>query len=175
MHQGPSRGGGDRTLVLQHLLSVPGFACLFRAGKGDLTCCWAFTLRRGRYGFRHSTKRSMPIRSAGNHSNGASVALKGKQGRGDIGNLHHSFLGWPEPWCQPFRDLLSHLPTDVNPGDGGWAVCERTCTFPNPLTSPCPSSWTQVCLHGHPLSIRCLQPIQPSLEFGRRIWTCESP
>ena len=33
-------------------------------------------------------------------------ALTGTHGRGDIGGI----LAWPEPWCQPFRDLLSHPP-----------------------------------------------------------------
>ena len=31
---------------------------------------------------------------------------RGTHGRGDIGGI----LTWPEPWCQPFRDLLSHPP-----------------------------------------------------------------
>ena len=33
-----------------------------------------------------------------------SLALQGKQGRGDLGGM----LTWPTPWCQPFRDLLAH-------------------------------------------------------------------
>ena len=32
------------------------------------------------------------------------AALEGTQGRGDTGEL----MQWPDPWCQPFRDLLSH-------------------------------------------------------------------
>ena len=35
---------------------------------------------------------------------GGSRALKGKQGRGDLGEM----LTWPQPYCQPFRDLLAH-------------------------------------------------------------------
>ena len=35
-----------------------------------------------------------------------SPALQGTHGRGDIGGI----LNWPKPWCQPFRDLISHLP-----------------------------------------------------------------
>lgn len=35
-----------------------------------------------------------------------SPALKGTHGRGDISGI----LRWPQPWCQPFRDLLSHPP-----------------------------------------------------------------
>ena len=35
---------------------------------------------------------------------GNSQTLKGDQGRGDIGGM----LTWPQPWCQPFRDLLAH-------------------------------------------------------------------
>lgn len=35
-----------------------------------------------------------------------SPALEGTHGRGDIGGI----LNWPKPWCQPFRDLLSHPP-----------------------------------------------------------------
>ncbi len=35
---------------------------------------------------------------------GGSKALKGTQGRGDLGEM----LTWPKPWCQPFRDLLVH-------------------------------------------------------------------
>jgi len=35
---------------------------------------------------------------------GGSRALQAEQGRGDIGGM----LTWPKPWCQPFRDLLSH-------------------------------------------------------------------
>ncbi len=35
---------------------------------------------------------------------GGSGALKGKQGRGDLGGM----LTWPQPWCRPFRDLLAH-------------------------------------------------------------------
>ncbi len=38
---------------------------------------------------------------------GGSPALKRDHGRGDILGL----LNWPKPWCQPFRDLLSHPPT----------------------------------------------------------------
>ncbi len=49
---------------------------------------------------------------------GGSRALKGKQGRGDLGEM----LTWPQPYCQPFRDLLAH-PRIVPPlqellGDG---------------------------------------------------------
>jgi ectoine hydroxylase-related dioxygenase (phytanoyl-CoA dioxygenase family) len=36
---------------------------------------------------------------------GGSTALAGAEGRGDIGGM----LAWPEPWCQPFRALLSNL------------------------------------------------------------------
>ena len=35
-----------------------------------------------------------------------SPVLKGDHGRGDIMGI----LNWPKPWCQPFRDLLSHPP-----------------------------------------------------------------
>ena len=35
-----------------------------------------------------------------------SPVLAGSHGRGDIGGI----LNWPQPWCQPFRDLLSHPP-----------------------------------------------------------------
>jgi hypothetical protein len=35
-----------------------------------------------------------------------SQRLIGTHGRGDIGGI----LSWPQPWCQPFRDLLSHPP-----------------------------------------------------------------
>jgi hypothetical protein len=35
---------------------------------------------------------------------GGSTALAGVEGRGDLGGM----LAWPQPWCQPFRDLLSH-------------------------------------------------------------------
>ena len=35
-----------------------------------------------------------------------SPALEGTHGRGDIGGI----LNWPKPWCQPFRDLISHPP-----------------------------------------------------------------
>ena len=35
-----------------------------------------------------------------------SPALEGTHGRGDISGI----LNWPKPWCQPFRDLLSHPP-----------------------------------------------------------------
>ena len=35
---------------------------------------------------------------------GDSPALAGTHGRGDITGI----LAWPQPWCQPFRDLLSH-------------------------------------------------------------------
>jgi ectoine hydroxylase-related dioxygenase (phytanoyl-CoA dioxygenase family) len=35
---------------------------------------------------------------------GGSSALVGKEGRGDLGGM----LAWPQPWCQPFRELLSH-------------------------------------------------------------------
>ena len=38
---------------------------------------------------------------------GGSPVLAGRHGRGDIGGI----LSWPQPWCRPFRDLLSHLPT----------------------------------------------------------------
>lgn len=44
---------------------------------------------------------------AGQHGGTASAAMEGAHGRGDIGGI----LNWPKPWCQPFRDLLSHLPT----------------------------------------------------------------
>lgn len=37
---------------------------------------------------------------------GESQRLRGTHGRGDIGGI----LTWPQPWCQPFRDLLSHPP-----------------------------------------------------------------
>lgn len=37
---------------------------------------------------------------------GNSPVLKGDHGRGDITGI----LNWPKPWCQPFRDLLSHPP-----------------------------------------------------------------
>ena len=37
---------------------------------------------------------------------GGSPALEGTHGRGDIAGI----LAWPEPWSQPFRDLLSHPP-----------------------------------------------------------------
>ena len=43
----------------------------------------------------------------GRHGGEVSIALEGSHGRGDIGSI----LRWPKPWCQPFRDLLSHLPT----------------------------------------------------------------
>ena len=52
--------------------------------------------------------REGDLRLSGAQQGGqASVALEGEHGRGDIGGI----LNWPEPWCQPFRDLLSHLPT----------------------------------------------------------------
>ena len=35
-----------------------------------------------------------------------SKKLVGSHGRGDIGGI----LTWPQPWCRPFRDLLSHPP-----------------------------------------------------------------
>lgn len=35
-----------------------------------------------------------------------SPVLVGTHGRGDISGI----LQWPQPWCQPFRDLLSHPP-----------------------------------------------------------------
>jgi len=35
---------------------------------------------------------------------GGSTVLKGRQGRGDLGEM----LTWPKPWCQPFRELLVH-------------------------------------------------------------------
>lgn len=37
---------------------------------------------------------------------GGSAVLEGTHGRGDISGI----LNWPQPWCQPFRDLLSHPP-----------------------------------------------------------------
>ena len=44
--------------------------------------------------------------SGGAERHGAkpSPFLEGAHGRGDIQGI----LDWPEPWCQPFRDLLSH-------------------------------------------------------------------
>jgi hypothetical protein len=44
-----------------------------------------------------------PRDEAGTLSRGA-PALVGEHGRGDTGEL----MQWPEPWCQPFRELLSH-------------------------------------------------------------------
>jgi ectoine hydroxylase-related dioxygenase (phytanoyl-CoA dioxygenase family) len=41
---------------------------------------------------------------------GGSSELKGRQGRGDLNGM----LTWPQPWCQPFRDLLAH-PSIVPP------------------------------------------------------------
>lgn len=35
-----------------------------------------------------------------------SPSLTGSHGRGDIGGI----LNWPQPWCRPFRDLLSFHP-----------------------------------------------------------------
>ena len=42
--------------------------------------------------------------AAKQHGGRAAPNLKGTHGRGDIMNI----LNWPKPWCQPFRDLLSH-------------------------------------------------------------------
>lgn len=42
--------------------------------------------------------------AAKQHGGRAAPNLKGTHGRGDIMNI----LNWPQPWCQPFRDLLSH-------------------------------------------------------------------
>ena len=36
----------------------------------------------------------------------SSPVLKGDHSRGDIMGI----LNWPKPWCQPFRELLSHPP-----------------------------------------------------------------
>eukprot|EP01050_Picozoa_sp_SAG11_P021204 SAG11_NODE_3725_length_2260_cov_6.142527_1_plen_291_part_00 len=44
-----------------------------------------------------------PRDDTGTLSRGA-AALEGTQGRGDTGEL----MQWPDPWCQPFRELLSH-------------------------------------------------------------------
>ena len=35
---------------------------------------------------------------------GGSKVLRGERGRGDLSGM----LTWPQPWCQPFRDLLAH-------------------------------------------------------------------
>ena len=35
---------------------------------------------------------------------GNSATLKGTTGRGDLGGL----LGWDQPWCEPFREMLCH-------------------------------------------------------------------
>lgn len=35
---------------------------------------------------------------------GNSTTLKGTTGRGDLGGL----LGWEQPWCEPFREMLCH-------------------------------------------------------------------
>jgi ectoine hydroxylase-related dioxygenase (phytanoyl-CoA dioxygenase family) len=35
---------------------------------------------------------------------GGSSVLGGVEGRGDIGGM----MAWPQPWCQPFRELLAH-------------------------------------------------------------------
>src|SRR5436190_19108033 len=43
------------------------------------------------------------IRSGEQLLSGGSSALQGEQGRGDLSGM----LTWPEPWCRPFRDLLS--------------------------------------------------------------------
>ena len=42
--------------------------------------------------------------AAKQHGGKAAPLLKGSHGRGDIMNI----LNWPKPWCQPFRDLLTH-------------------------------------------------------------------
>ena len=44
------------------------------------------------------------IRAAEQSLAQGSSALVAKQGRGDLGGM----LTWPNPWCQPFRDLLAH-------------------------------------------------------------------
>ncbi|MDA0710513.1 MAG: phytanoyl-CoA dioxygenase family protein [bacterium] len=46
----------------------------------------------------------MRVRSSEQSLSGASMALKGKHGRGDLGGM----LTWPRPHCQPFRNLLAH-------------------------------------------------------------------
>ena len=42
--------------------------------------------------------------AAKQHGGKAAPLLKGTHGRGDIMDV----LNWPKPWCQPFRDLLTH-------------------------------------------------------------------
>jgi ectoine hydroxylase-related dioxygenase (phytanoyl-CoA dioxygenase family) len=43
-------------------------------------------------------------RSGDHLLSGGSSALRGETGRGDLGGM----LTWPQPWCQPFRNLLNH-------------------------------------------------------------------
>jgi ectoine hydroxylase-related dioxygenase (phytanoyl-CoA dioxygenase family) len=47
------------------------------------------------------------IRPAEQSLAGGSPALTARHGRGDLSGM----LMWPQPWCQPFRDLLLHEST----------------------------------------------------------------
>ncbi len=52
---------------------------------------------------RHSDQ--MRIRPKEQTFDGGSEELRGEHGRGELGGM----LGWEEPWCNPFRNMLVHL------------------------------------------------------------------
>ncbi len=53
-----------------------------------------------------ANRDKIQIRKGEMSLSGGSSVLTSEHGRGDTGSV----LRYPKPWCQPFRDLLSHLP-----------------------------------------------------------------
>jgi len=52
----------------------------------------------------NANQERVAIRSEEQSLSRGSTALQGEQGRGDLGGM----LTWPQPWCQPYRNLLDH-------------------------------------------------------------------